>query len=54
MEPEKKYTIGSTNREDVRDPKLENTVRVVEILVLSVAEADREETTGPMGIFTSV
>ena len=54
LEPEKKYTIGSTNREDVSDPRFENTVRVVEILVRSVADADREDTIGAIGIFTRV
>ena len=54
FEPEKKYTIGSTNSDDVSEPRFENTVRVVEIFVRSVADGDNEETIGAIGIFTSV
>ena len=54
LDPEKKYTIGSTNREEVSDPRFENTVRVVEIFVRSVADGDKEDTIGAIGMFTRV
>ena len=43
-----------TNREDVSDPRFENTVRVVAILVRSVGDGDSAETIGAIGMLTRV
>lgn len=53
-DPAKKYTIGITNREEVKEPRFAKTCRVVDILVRSAGFEDNAVTIGVNGIFTNV